>query len=258
MLAVLLPPSEGKAPGGDGPPWDPAAGTFGERLARPRARVAQALRGARGGDERLLGVKGDALDRARAANRAAVGAPTLPAWQRYTGVVWDHLDVAGLDRRARARADASVVVVSGLAGLVGLDDPIPDHRLKLSVRLGPIGRVDAYWRPSLSATLNDHLAGRTVVDLLPNEHRAAWLPDPNRYRLLRVRFVEAGGAVGGHTAKAAKGLLARALVSSSDPDAVLAGWRHDAFHLEVDEVAADPDTPATAARTRGGSGRARQ
>jgi hypothetical protein len=236
VLAVLLPPSEGKAPDGDGPGWDPGDGVFGPRLARPRTAVATALRRAKGGDEKLLGVKGPALERARAANRTVVGAPTLPAWRRYTGVVWDHLDIAGLDRRARTRAADAVVVVSGMAGLVALDDPLPDHRLKLGVRLGALGRVDAFWRADLSAALDDHLAGRTVVDLLPKEHAAAWTPDPTRYRLLRVRFVEAGGRVGGHTAKAAKGLLARALLASRDPDAVLEGWRHDAFHLEVTHV----------------------
>lgn len=263
VLAVLLPPSEGKAPDGDGPAWDPAAGVFGPRLGPARRTVAAALRRAGGGDAKLLGVQGAALDRARAANRAVIGAPTLPAWQRYTGVVWDHLDVAGLDRRARTRAAKAIVVVSGLAGLVALDDPLPDHRLKLSVRLGALGRVDAFWREELSAALNDHLARRTVVDLLPGEHAAAWTPDPARYRLLRVRFVEAGGRVGGHTAKAAKGLLARALVESGDADAVLGGWRHEAFTLEVTEVTADGPVTATPARrpapgARGRAGRGRQ
>ena len=143
-LAILLPPSEGKAPGGGAPPWRPGSGRFGRALRAHRLEVAEALAAAEGGDARLLGVKGDALARARAANRALLGAPTLPAAQRFTGVVWEHLDVAGLDPEARARAADAVVVVSALLGLSALDDPVPDHRCKLSVSLPPLGRLSAW------------------------------------------------------------------------------------------------------------------
>jgi hypothetical protein len=39
---ILLPPSEGKAPGGDGPPWRP--GTMALDLDERRARLLQRLR----------------------------------------------------------------------------------------------------------------------------------------------------------------------------------------------------------------------
>jgi len=232
-FALLLPPSEGKAPGGDGPGWDPASGTFGARLERPRRRVAKALKQAKGGDQRLLGVGGASLARSIAANRALVGAPCLPAWQRYTGVVWDHLDIAGLDPEARARAAEAIVVVSALHGLVGLDDPVPDHRLKLSVGLGALGGLAAFWRRPLSTVLNEHLAGRLVVDLLPGEHAGAWIVAAGGYDLRRVRLVSADGRTAGHNAKAAKGLLARALVEATDPEQVLASWSHQEYALDI-------------------------
>ena len=56
-VALLLPPSEGKAPGGGEPGWDPASGRFGAELERPRRSIARALSRAKGGDARLLGVK---------------------------------------------------------------------------------------------------------------------------------------------------------------------------------------------------------
>ena len=232
-LVVLLPPSEGKAPGGDDPAWDPASGELGAPLERPRRRVARALKQAKGGDQRLLGVGGPTLERARAANRALVGAPCMPAWQRYTGVVWDHLDIAGLSPAARERASGGVIGVSALLGLVALDDPVPDHRLKLSVGLGALGGLTAFWRRPLSAALNERLEGRFVVDLLPGEHAAAWVPDPARYDLRRVRLVSSDGRTAGHDAKAAKGLLARALFEAPDPEQVLATWYHDGYHLDV-------------------------
>lgn len=233
VLALLLPPSEGKAAGGGDPPWTLDAGRFGPPLAARRAAIARALRVAKGGDQKLLGVGGDTLERARLANRALVGAPTMPAGERFTGVVWDHLDLASLTPAAHARAAEAIVVVSGVAGLVALDDPVPDHRLKLSVTLGRVGNVARYWRGPLSAVLNDHLEGRFVVDLLPAEHAAAWVPDPTRYDLVRVRLVDRDGRSAGHAAKAAKGRLARALVQARNPSRALAAWTDDEFTLDI-------------------------
>jgi cytoplasmic iron level regulating protein YaaA (DUF328/UPF0246 family) len=233
VLAILLPPSEGKALGGVLPGWDPADGRFGDVLGSRRRRVARALKVAKGGDQKLLGVGGETLERARQANRALVGAPVLPASERFTGVVWDHLDLATLAAPARARADGAIVVVSALCGLVALTDPVPDHRLKLSVSIGALGRLSTFWRPKLSAVLNDHLEDRLVIDLLPGEHAAAWAPDPSRYDLRRVRLVDRDGRSAGHFAKAAKGRLARALLEAEDPARALARWRDDEFSLTI-------------------------
>jgi uncharacterized protein len=220
VLIVLLPPSEGKVRGGDGPGWDPASGRFAD-LAAPRRTVAAALKRARGGNEKLLGARGDLLAEARAANRALVGAPTLPAWARFSGVVWEHLGPSTLGARARRRAEAGVVVVSAVTGLSAWDDPVPDFRLKLSARLDRTGGLAAFWRPSVSAALNDFAAGHTVVDLLPQEHRAAWLPEPDRYELITPGFANVDGKPAGHAGKAAKGRVARRLLETGRPGAAL-------------------------------------
>jgi cytoplasmic iron level regulating protein YaaA (DUF328/UPF0246 family) len=235
-VALLLPPSEGKAPGGGVPGWDPASGRFGAELERPRRSVVRALAKAKGGDARLLGVKGEALDRAQQANRSLLGAPCLPAVDRFTGVVWDHFDVRGLPVAARERAMASVLVLSGVGGVVALDDPLPDHRLKLSVSLAPIGRVATFWRPSISTVLREHLAGALVIDLLPGEHASAWVPDVGAGTHLRVRLIGRDGQTAGHFAKAAKGRLARSLMRSADPERALRRWRDDEFRAEVERI----------------------
>ncbi len=224
VLVILLPPSEGKAPGGAGPAWAVEQGAFGPALAPGRTRVANALKRARGGTAKQLGAKGDLLTAAKAANLVAVGGPTRPAHERFTGVVWGHLDPPTLPVTARRRAEAGVLVVSGLTGLTAWADPVPDFRLKLSASVPPVGNVAAFWRPRLSPVLNDHLDGHTVVDLLPNEHRAAWIPEPDRYELLRPALVHRDGKPAGHGGKAAKGLLARALLVSGDIDATLASF----------------------------------
>ena len=111
---LLVPPSEGKADGGnERRPWEPSLGSFG-RLWELREQVMTALTAVQGGDQKLLGLKGDRLADAAEANTALVGAPTLPAWRRYTGVVWDHMDPASLSAEQRRR----LIVPSGLLGVV--------------------------------------------------------------------------------------------------------------------------------------------
>jgi cytoplasmic iron level regulating protein YaaA (DUF328/UPF0246 family) len=228
---LLLPPSEGKAAGGSSRPWEPDSGTF-STLADRRVELAEALGAIGGGSEKLLGVTGDHLDRALAANVSLVGAQSLPAWRRYTGVVWDHLDPATLAAPERRR----IVVVSGLLGLVRGDDPVPDYRLKMGSNLAPFGKLSTWWRDELSATLNRYATGRTakqpriIIDMLPKEHRAAWTPD-ERVAGVSIEFIDPTGKPGGHFAKAAKGELARAILT--DGLEAVDHFRHDRFELAV-------------------------
>ena len=235
-LALLLPPSEGKAIGGRRRGWEPGLGRFGE-LAPQRSAVAAALAAVGGGDERLLGVRGALLDRGRAANIALVGAPTMPAGERYTGVVWESLALRDASEDVRRRAMSSVAVLSALHGVVSWGDPIPDYRLKIGANLPPLGKLSAWWREPLSAALARWTGGRFVVDLLTNDVRAAWAPAP-RVRGIRVQFVEraedGSRGVVGHDAKAAKGRLARHLLeSTADPLDALEQWDDARFRLVV-------------------------
>jgi cytoplasmic iron level regulating protein YaaA (DUF328/UPF0246 family) len=235
----MLPPSEGKAEAGTAKTkYVSGSGAFGPSLGQYRTEIARTLAAQSGGDAKLLGVKGDLLARAQLANRTLIGAPTLSAWQRYTGVVWDHLAPSTMTATVRRRASESVLVISGLLGLVGFDDPVPDYKLKIGASLPTVGKLATWWREPLSKALNARLAGHHVIDLLPNEHRAAWTPTPDAYASLRsVTFVEKSGKVAGHDAKAAKGLLARHLLESkSAPDDALRAWTHPRFRLEIREA----------------------
>ncbi|NBY12381.1 MAG: peroxide stress protein YaaA [Actinobacteria bacterium] len=237
---VLLPPSEGKAEGGVTKiAWKPSSGTFGRQLGERREEIAQRLVRIKGGDATLLGVKGEHLVRATSANRSLVGAPTLPAWQRYTGVVWDHLDIATLTAPQRTRALNNIVIVSGLLGLVRAADPVPDYRLKMGARLTPFGNLARWWMPHISLALDAFAGSLVVVDLLPQEHRGALdrsLSESPTW--MRVSLNERSGAAGGHDAKAAKGRLARHILQTcakgTDVARALKAFRDPRFVVEVD------------------------
>jgi hypothetical protein len=199
--------------------------------------VAAELQKLKGGDHTLIGVKGDLLARAQLANRTLIGSPTLPAWQRYTGVVWDYLDLAGLAATDRTSATRRILIPSGLCGLVRADDPVPDYKLKIGAKLGSIGNLAKWWNPVLTAAMTSKVKTTMVIDLLPNEHKASialsTLPG-----LVRVDLVDKkGGAVGGHNAKAAKGLLAAHLLdvvsNGGDVTAAVASFKNAQYKAVI-------------------------
>jgi len=232
---ILLPPSEGKASGGDGPRWADADQSFPDLLDQRRA-VIRALVEAMGlpteARSKLLGVKGANADEATATNLVVDSAATRPAIQRYTGVLYDALDYPSLPAKVRRGVDRQVIIFSGLWGAVRPTDPIPDYKLKMGAMLPGLGRPARFWKQALTAALADAASG-TVWDLLPNEHSAAWNP-AIAGRRIRVRFlddVEKDGertlVTVSHWNKLLKGALVRHVVEHGldDPDG-LVGFDH--------------------------------
>jgi uncharacterized protein len=227
---VMLPPSEGKRPGGSS---RARLGAFDEELGATRREVARRLkvavaRSSRPDLETTLGVRGPLFDRAYEATLALLAgeAALRPVWQRYSGVVWSHLEPETLSAAQHRR----LIVPSGLYGLNAGDDLVADYRLKMSARL--LGSsLASLWRPVIASSLARHAKGRVVYDLLPVEHRSALdVQDLGATRLVTVTFRHArDGRLAGHDAKAAKGAFARHLVESSDVASFSwRGWRvHD-------------------------------
>jgi hypothetical protein len=192
---------------------------------------------------RLLGVKGEALAAATASNLEVVGSPTLPAVGRYTGVLYDALDVGTLSTATRRRLARQVLVLSGLLGVSRATDPVPAYKLKMGATLAPLGVLSTWWRPSVTAALAPVVRRRVVWDLLPGEHDAAWAPpDPGSdapgapAEVLAVRFLderprrrgaERSFSTVSHWNKLLKGALVRFVLETGadEPDA-LAGFAH--------------------------------
>ncbi len=205
-MLVLLPPSEGKAPGGRGRPLDLA------RLSHPaltpvRERLVAALeRAALADPDGLRAALGCSAHEA-AKDAELTRSPTMPALRRYTGVVYEALSPATLSPAGRRRANASLRVASALFGLLSPTDPVPGYRLSAGTSVPGAGSLVAAWRPVLEPELAAH---RLVVDLRSGPYAAlARVPHAVQVRVLR----ETGGqrTVVSHDNKWTKGLLARAL-----------------------------------------------
>ena len=239
-FVILLPPSEGKAEHGHPrTKWKPTSGEFGKQLSDARDELIGALNKVDGGNAAILGVKGALLDRAKNANNSLIGSPTLPAFERYTGVVWKHMDLGSMTSAQRANALEHIAVISGLLGAAGGADPVPDYRLRMGANLAPMGTLSRWWQDPLSAVLNKRFSGCVVVDLLPKIHRLAYVPDLEILGdYLRIEINDVGGNAGGHDGKAAKGRLARHILdgcaSGANPRGALKTFRDPRFRVSIE------------------------
>ncbi|WP_214108822.1 YaaA family protein [Acrocarpospora catenulata] len=213
-MLILLPPSEGKATARRGAPLDLTGLSFPE-LTGYREKVLDALAElcATPAAREVLALT-EGLTGEIEKNRRLRAAPTLPAGRLYSGVLYDNLGLATLDAAARRRAGKRLVIMSGLWGALRLTDRVPPYRLSMGVRLPPMGALAAFWRPALSAVL-DEVPG-LVVDLRSATYGAAWQPPKAaKERVVAVRVLrESEGArtVVSHMAKATRGAVARSLV----------------------------------------------
>ncbi|KTR51698.1 YaaA family protein [Curtobacterium oceanosedimentum] len=206
-MTVLLPPSETKREGGDAArTLDLGALSFPE-LSDERAAVITAARSVSSEESNAraalkLGPR-SASERLR--NLELDTAPTLPAIERYTGVLYDPLDAPGADDTTRRWWSDHVVVQSAMFGPIGAGDHIPAYRLSHDSRLGAL-RLAGHW-PGPSARALARRAAGLVLDLRSEGYRALG-PVPEAVTL-RVVSVDGGGRrrALNHWNKTAKGRL---------------------------------------------------
>ena len=148
-MLVLLPPSETKRDGGDGPALTLDGLSF-PRLGAPRtAALASTVELAGDAQAMMRALKlGPRQVGEVERNRRLRESPSMSTIDRYTGVLYDALDSATLDDHARAYAARHVVVHSALFGLLGAGDRIPAYRLSHDSRL-PGLRLRRLWREEL-------------------------------------------------------------------------------------------------------------
>ncbi len=152
-------------------------------------------------------------------NAALRVAPTLPAIDRYTGVLYDALDVESLRGAAAGRARARLAVGSALFGLLRADDHIPAYRLSATSRLPGRPGLATRWRDVLEPVLTGLADRELVVDLRSGAYIG--LGRLNNAVRVDVLAEHADGrrAVVTHFNKAHKGRLARVLAAGkSEPD----------------------------------------
>lgn len=219
-MIVLLPPSETKQDGGDGPALRLDALSSPELTPLRRTLVDELVELASdvAASRRALGLSAT-QDAEVQRNAALLSSPTLPAITRYTGVLYDALDVGSLRGAEAARASARLAVGSALFGLLRADDLVPAYRLSASSKLPGRPTLAARWRPILEPALADLANAELVVDLRSGSYAGLGkVPGAVRVDVL-AEHPDGRRTVVTHFNKAHKGRLARVLAATrSDPD----------------------------------------
>lgn len=232
-MLTLLPPSETKRPGGDGPSWRADALAYAE-LSWLREQVIDALV-ALSADEDVAArvLKLSLRQRGEVAVNAALrDSSTTPAVDRYTGVLFDALDAGTLDETARDWLAAHVAIHSAPFGPVGALDPIPAYRLGAGIRVPGLPPMRTLWADAVGAAIA--ASSPSFVLDVRSEAYVALGPVPGGIPQAYVRVVSEGpdGAVRAlnHFNKHAKGELVRRLAVSRpvvDGPEALVRWAQD-------------------------------
>ncbi|MDW5594765.1 peroxide stress protein YaaA [Conexibacter stalactiti] len=191
-MLLMLPPSEGKAtPSARRAPLDLSALSFAATLTPLRERLIAAV------------------------DPAIAQAPAAPAAEVYTGVLYARLDHASLPAGAKRRANRSVLIASGLWGLLAPADRVPGYKLPIDASVDGFGTLAAAWRPLIAAALaeRDH-SRELIVDCRSGGYSAVWRPSAAaRVEVRAFKLKPDGGRqVISHMAKATRGQVARELL----------------------------------------------
>ena len=236
-VLVLLPPSETKVSGGSGTLSLASLGFPGLASGRSAALDAVAALVAAGQDE-----SSPAKARAAAANRHVRDSGTLPAIERYTGVLFDGLGYSELDADAQAWVREHVAIGSALFGLVRASDGIPDYKISHNTKLPgtTLGRI---WRRHSPLELPG-----MVVDTRSKSY-ASLLPVKGA---IPLEVVDEGGRALAHWNKHGKGRLVRDLalagVQASEPEDFAERARRSGANLAFDGASLTLVTEAVANR----------
>jgi len=220
-VLVLLPPSETKAEGGRGGPLDLSALSFGA-LNPVRAKLADALVELAADVPASLAALGITERQASEVERNANlwTSPTMPALRRYTGVLYDALDVRSFTRSGLEKAQRRLAITSSLFGLVAATDPIPAYRLSGGNTVPSLGSVRTLWKPVLEPVLAN--IDDLIVDLRSGTYAAFARLQPGAVTVRVVTENARGERVTvSHFNKAYKGRLAHILCTTrAEPSTV--------------------------------------
>ncbi|MCS4489116.1 peroxide stress protein YaaA [Corynebacterium sp. ES2794-CONJ1] len=221
-MLIILPPSETKARGGSGArlSWDTLSFPVLNPIRRSIARDLGALHP----DEALQVLKiSENLRTEAVSNTHLLHSPTMPAIERFQGVLFDALSADTLPVFARER----LAVGDALFGLVKADDLIPHYRLSAHAKvpyredrnISPAPTMKKRWGAAISAELAK--LDELIIDMRSGAYRQLG-PDKQAITV-RVESVKADGSrsVVSHFNKHYKGLLARALaITDTEPTCV--------------------------------------
>ena len=177
-------------------------------------------------DEDLRSVYGTSPEKAMGfhrQNQDIFNSPCAPSIERYTGVVYEHINWGTLSKKAKKYMEKHVFIFSGLFGILTPTTPIPDYKLKMNVL-----SLQHHWNPILTEALKDE---KPIIDLLPQVHRKAYKPNKNNVIPVDFLIINKGKkTAAGHFGKAVKGEFIRHMAENNVTNVdQISGFEYDGF-----------------------------
>lgn len=182
-MLILLPPSEGKS-----------SPETGKALNLNTLTAARELR-----DARTIALQGfPALDRSCA----------RPAHEIYSGVLYQSFDWQNLPPAAQARGEKSIIIISALFGIVGINDAICSYKAKIK---------NSIWRDPVALYLEAR-KDDLIVDARSSTYQGIWTPPSEKTVCIRVFQIKGGKkSVITHMSKKYRGELVRWILQKKSP-----------------------------------------
>ena len=203
-MKILIPPSEGKA---KVRPLDILFKDTNFEFAKYTQQIVDLLCLIE--NEDLTSVYGTTQEKAmmfHRQNQDAFNSKCVPAIERYTGVVYNHIEWNTLSKKSKNYMQKHILIFSGLFGLLMPETLIPDYKLKMNVL-----SLKSLWGPIISNYLKDE---DIIFDLLPQVHRKAYKPNKNTIQIDFLVQSKGKTSAAGHFGKAVKGQFIRFLAQN--------------------------------------------
>ena len=220
-MLILIPPSEGKAK------VKSTNLTFDKTNFKFKREVNQVVRLlSLLDDEDLRSIYGTSQEKSEIfhrQNQDIFKSHCAKAIERYTGVVYEHINWASLSEKSKKYMEQNVFIFSGLFGMLTPLTLIPDYKLKMNVL-----SLQHHWNPILTEALYNETS---IIDLLPQVHRKAYTP--NKKIVIPVDFLiinKGKKTAAGHFGKAVKGEFIRYMSENNIQNVDdFGGFEYDGF-----------------------------
>jgi cytoplasmic iron level regulating protein YaaA (DUF328/UPF0246 family) len=217
MTIVLLPPSESKISPESGPKLNLEALAF-PQLAQKRDQViADLVKLSLGKQPKALATLGISKKQEfeLVRNQTLLTSKTAPAWQIYSGVLFEALDSNSLTASQLKKLCDLTYIQSALFGLVSFGDLIPAYRLSGDSALPKLGSLPKFWAPTCTEILAQE--SELIIDLRSGTYsKLGPLPVGSNCVIPKIlqRMKSGPPKVVSHHNKATKGRILRAIAQS--------------------------------------------
>jgi len=217
MTIVLLPPSESKLSPATGPRLNFENLAFSDLTNQRTKALSELIKVSSGSQTKALSALGISKKQEfeLIRNQNLLTAPTAPAWQIYSGVLFEALGPHSLTSSQLQKLCELTYVQSALFGLVSLDDCIPAYRLSGDSVLPKLGSLPKFWGSACTELLTQEHG--LIIDLRSGTYvKLGPLPVESNSVVPKIlqRMKSGPPKVVSHHNKATKGRILRAVAES--------------------------------------------